>query len=108
MSEMLNRVAKAIQEVQEKPKYVVKIATRMSTVNINLWELWDDKECIKKSNIHSLIQGECDRLNALYTARKAVEALKGDVPYYETNKFWESLTSTEVWNLCLDKVLFNE
>lgn len=70
MSEMLNKVAKAIQDALEKPKYVVKIS--------KVWECWDVQEnkLISFSKDHSNIDDECDQLNALYTARKAIEALK--------------------------------
>ncbi len=99
MSEMLERVAKAIQEVLEKPKYVVKIS--------KVWECWDVQEnkLIDAFEVHSHINNLCDRLNTLYIARKAVEALK--ITEKEFNIFLndKDIKELAMWNTNIDAVL---
>lgn len=107
MSEMLERVAKVIQDVLENPRYVVKIG--------KLWEVWDDKECLFSSNIHARVDEECDRLNTEYIARKAVEALKpatGDLErqYYEMAsgegyRHYDACFPNAAWERAIDAIL---
>lgn len=68
MSEMFDRVAKAIHDALDKPKYVVKIGKQ--------WELWCGGQCIMTSDNHTKIDDLCDKFNNQNVARKAIEALK--------------------------------
>lgn len=108
MSKMLDRVAKAIAEAIEKPKYIVKVGQHH--ISENKWQLWSDNGCVVTSANHDKIDKLCDELNNRYIAQKAVEALKAiwqdeHFPYFETDKMWKELSSQDVWNLCLDVVL---
>lgn len=93
MSEMIDRVAKAIEAVLEKPRYIVRI-TLSSDMNGVSWQLWEGDNKICSSNNHAHIDKMCDELNNKYAARKAVEALKQD---YNC-----------IWNDWLDAILASE
>lgn len=104
MSEMIDRIAKAIEEALDKPKYVVRVNKHGD------WELWEGLTKIVSSNNHGHIDRMCDILNNKYAARKAIEALKGEIPSetffkYTCDKPWKELTSSDVWNLWLNAIL---
>ncbi len=97
---MLERVAKVIKSCQEKPKYVVKIS--------KVWECWDDEKCVMASDVHSHVQDLCDKLNALYCAKKAVEALKlgeNEINWPMTDK---DVKGFEEWNRNINAILSSD
>lgn len=99
----LQKIAAAIKDAKEKAPYHVRFH-----VNDNTWEVWDnsnDPTAIIVNASHEEAESLCEEQINLYIAQKAVEAMRGNVPYYETDKMWKELHSQEVWNLCLDHIL---
>lgn len=101
MSQILQKVAQALKAANDELHAVIKY-----NVHHDTWEIWIRGKPVEVNfKIHDEAENRCEALNYEYAARKAVEALKGDVPYYECNKMWKELTSKEVWNLCLNQIL---
>lgn len=106
---MLERVAKAIELAQEKPRYVVKI--------YKVWELWDNEKCIMESDVHMHVQDLCEQFNAKYAARMALEALKPASDEMQ-NKYCEMAKAeasplkpffpNAVWERAIDAILSDD
>lgn len=101
MNEMIERAVKALELAIEIPEYVLKYCVESKN-----WHVEEISTTVFYSfTNHEEAEILCKKLNNECVVKKIIESLKGDVPYYETDKIWRELTSTKVWNLCLDKIL---
>ena len=101
MNTTLQKVADAIKTANDDLYAILKYNVRDAS-----WEIWiDNKPAEVNFKDYDKAEDRCEELNYLYAARKAVEALKGDVPYYECDSMWKNLSSKLTWNLSLNAIL---
>ena len=97
----IQKIAAALKAANEEIHAQVRYNPRHHT-----WEVWVENKAYEV-NFKDFNEAEdrCENLNYEYAARKVLESLKGDVPYYNGIKPWRDMNSTEVWNAALDHAL---